>query len=270
MAKYLFALEKLHINAARNNHPAGDWDVITFGIEVGVRQYGPLPNYSAPPVNSGSDIDFTKSLRRDAQNIRTGRWEIGPIEVGDNDVASVNYSVVNAQEALSNSQDTTLATNIALGVWVLLVGITAGAFGGPPGQVVTALAAAIAGGAIAVFGGPFHCDGVVGGNKRVLTGAELRDATNNAERKFSISEQSGNPAAPDHCGQSDIVMTFSVTRLPYYSVKDFLLEKFGGPRGPSPDPFKADTNYEGLPGFYNGPSTSVRYVIENWEMLIVQ
>jgi hypothetical protein len=135
---------------------------------------------------------------------------------------------------------------------------------------VTAIAAGLAAVAGILLKDVPNCDGVVGGNKRLFTGAELKQGTNNPQQMLLVSEHSGNPVAPDGCGGSDIVVTFSVTFLPFYSMKDFLISMFdlnahtthwtAGFRGYT----KAV-----LPEFYTGPSTSVRSVIENWQLLLI-
>lgn len=42
MAKHLYRLQRMHINAEHNLvHNEHDWDVVTFGVEVGPAQCGP-------------------------------------------------------------------------------------------------------------------------------------------------------------------------------------------------------------------------------------
>src|SRR5215469_17408637 len=99
MGKYLFRLETMHVNAKRNQVKNNqDCDVITFGIEVGPKQYGPLKDYNSYSADTGTDLDFGKfpGMRARPDGAQQGRWEIGPIEVVDTDIVSVNYGVVNA------------------------------------------------------------------------------------------------------------------------------------------------------------------------------
>jgi hypothetical protein len=271
MAKYLFRLEKLHVNFQRDKSPNGDWDVVTFGIEVGLNQFGPLRNYGSYTTYSGSDVDFTKSLRSNSKQVQQGRWEIGPIDVADNDVVTVDYAIVNAHHTLSNSTSPGTAIQISLGTWATLVAI-GGVAGGAYGAVVAAIVAGIAAAGLILLGGDRpNCDGVVGGNKRVFTGAELKQATNNPQQMFLVSDPSGNPDIPAACGHpSDIVTTFSVTFVPYESLKGFLISKFNlnAYTNHWTAGFRDYTKSGGPPQLYSGPTTSVRYIVENWELLI--
>jgi hypothetical protein len=273
MAKYLFRLEKLHINAQRNNaDDIPDFDVITFGIEVGARQYGPLKNYGWWISKTGWDLDFTIiGLRHDAHDVARGTWEIGPIDVADDDVMNIDYAVVNAYDAISrarSSHGNTSATTsqVTVASFAALLGV-AGAASTGFGAVILAVGA----GLLAVVGlfikGPRICDGVVGANKKFFTGAELRRATNNPQQMFWVSETTGNPNAGD-CSPSEIVMTYSVTLVPYYSMKAFCKSKSNLTFANWTGGFR-DYTKKVLPSFYRGPNTSVRYVIENWELLVI-
>jgi hypothetical protein len=277
MAKYLFRLEKAHLNAQRNHLKENfrDIDVITFGIEVGARQYGPLKNYGLWQSGSGADLDFTNAgLREDANGVARGRWEIGPIDVADGDLVSVGYAVVNAEEAISRARsshgDTSATTSqISVAAWAGLLGVAGAATGG-----FAAVVLAIDAGLLAVAGllikDPLNCDGVVGANKRFFTEVELRQGTNNPQQTLLISDRSGTTDAPSGCGQSDIIMTLSVTFVPYYSMKAFLISKsaLASAHWSTGMGFRNYTKSI-LPSFYSGPSTSVRDVIENWELLVI-
>jgi hypothetical protein len=272
MAKYLFRMDKMHVNAKRNLvKNEEDWDVITFGVEVGAQQYGPLKDYGAPPVDTGADLDFSKYpyLRMNSNQVELGKWEIGPIDVAETDIASVGYSIVNAEHTLSGGGNTQTTIAVSAAAWAAIVGIGAGA-GGPAGAIVTAIAAGIAAVAGLLLKDVPNCDGVVGGNKISFTGVELRQGTSNPQQMLSFSDRSGNPSAPDGCGASDIVMTLSVTAFPSYSMKNFLISKFNLNENTTrwTAGFRAYTK-AALAQFYSGPRTSVRYVIENWELVII-
>jgi hypothetical protein len=273
MAKYLFRLEKLHINAQRNNvADMPDFDVVTFGIEIGARQYGPLKNYGWWRSKSGMDLDFTTiGLRHGADDVARGKWEIGPIDVADDDVMSIDYAVVNAYDAISRAQSShgntsATTTQVTVASFAALLGVAGAATAGF-GAVVLAVGA----GLLAVVGllikDPRICDGVVGANKKFFTGAELRRATTNPQHMFWVSETTGNPNAGD-CSPSEIIMTYSVTLVPYYSMKAFCKSKSNLTVANWTGGFR-DYTKAVLPQLYNGPSTSVRYVIENWELLVI-
>ncbi len=275
--KYTFRLEKCRVNAQRGTgNNIRDADVLTFGVIVGARQYGPLKTYNLLGPDPGSELDLTTypGLRSSADGAQhTGAfWEIGPIEVADGEVASVNYAIVNVYHTLQDGSPQT-ATEVATISWATLVGITAGVFGGPPGAVVAVLA-----GGLAAAGGLFlqdvpNCDGVVGGNKRSFTSAELREATSNDQRTTMVADQSVNADAPDHCSRSDVVLTFSITAVPLESMKEFLISKFDLNRITThwTAPFRGFT---GAPGFfhnkfYSGATTSARDVIETFELRLI-
>jgi hypothetical protein len=279
MAKYLFGLQSLQISAQRSTMPEGDWNVVTFGVEVGANSFGPLQNNGGTVGGAtGSTVDFTTVLRLGPPppppyNLyppaAIGKWWVGPIDVADTDIVSVDYSVVNAEYTLSGASDSNeTVIDISTVAWAALVGITVGAFGGPAGQVVTALAAAFSGGLTLLLHGTPNCDGVVGADKRQFTGAELKQATNNPQRTVVISDQSGNPDTPSGCNQSSIVMTFFITWFPEYSLRWFLKSDVGWEGWVPPNTsFRNATSYP--PGFYSGSSTSVRNLIETWQLDLI-
>ena len=278
MAKYLFGLQSMQVNAQRDSLPDGDWDVVTFGVEVGANSFGPLKAYNTILGQSGSTVDFTAYpfLRAgppvtpgSGSGDEIGQWWVGPIDVADTDIVSVDYSVVNAQYTLSGGSGSGVTVaDIGTVVWAGLIGITAGALGGPAGQVVTALAAALAAGVGLLLHNAPNCDGVVGADKRQFTGAELQQSTSNPQRTAVIADQSGNPDTPSGCGQSSIVMTFFVTSFPSYSLRWFLQSDVGWEGwAPPATSFRNATSYP--PGFYSGSSTSVRNLIETWQLDLI-
>lgn len=207
-------------------------------------------------------------LRKDSDQAQLGRWEVGPIEVADTDLVSVNYGLVNAMHTLSHGGDGQTSIAIGLASWATLVGIGAAA-GGVAGAVVTAIAAGVAAVAGLLLKDVPNCDGVVGGNKRLFTGTQLKQATNNPQRVVVFDDESGNPTAPDGCGASDVVLTFSITFLPFYSVKNFMIAKwFSDWSGPWTVKFLQSTKFMN-PRVCKRPLTSVRYIIENYEALII-
>jgi hypothetical protein len=170
----------------------------------------------------------------------------------------------------SSHGDTSATTSqISVAAWAGLLGVASAATSG-----AAAVLLAIDAGLLAVVGllikDPLNCDGVVGANKRFFTGVELRQGTNNPQQTLLISDRSGTTDAPSGCGQSDIVMTFSASFVPFYSVKDFLVSKSAltGGHWSAGRGFR-DYTKSILPSFYSGPSTSVRDVIENWELLVI-
>jgi hypothetical protein len=277
MARYLFRLDKLHVNAVRDTAiaPGVDQDTVIYLIEVGARQFGPLKNNNVWNIHVGTEVDFTVAQRFDAKGVARGIWEIGPIEVADSDIVSVGYSVVNIVDALGRAKsghtpppDT--IQQVTVGAAAALFGVASAAIGGAAGAIL-----AVAAGLEAVFAGIFkgtpNCDGVVGGNKRSFTGAELREGTNNPQHAFSVTETTGNATKPDGCGTSEIVMTYSVIFWPSFSLVAFLNAKsaFTPTNRWTPGRGFRDYTKSVLPSLYTGPQTSAWDVLENWELLVV-
>lgn len=271
MAKYLFQLETVLCGQIRRTlgDDSFDDDIITFGIEIGDRQLGPLENYGIwSPVKDGSSLDFRANPREDPSGAPRGRWEIGPVDVADSDLVSVDYAVVNAGYALDHGAKGEVLQQVSAATWDGILAVV--------GAVVpeTALVDAIMGfmvSIVAVFSpDPPNCDGVVGANKRQFSGAELAQETNNPSGSVSIPDNSGSVNAPDGCGQSSVVMTFSVSRITQFSIKQFLIDKsILAPDKWAPGRGFRDYTKSVIPFLYVGPSTSVWNIIESWELLVL-
>jgi hypothetical protein len=54
-----------------------------------------------------------------------------------------------------------------------------------------------------------------------MTGTELRQGTDNSQHQLLFTDENANPSAPDGCASTDHVMSFSVTMLPFYFLRDF-------------------------------------------------
>jgi hypothetical protein len=274
MAKYLFQLETLlcvsHRRTLGDN--SFDDDIITFGLEIGERQIGPLENFGIwSVVKDGSSLDFRANPREDPSHTPRGSWQIGPIDVADNDLVSVDYAVVNAGYALDNAGENknSVLQQITGATWAGILAVGAAAV--PEAAVALAIMGAFLAIAVLLSTAPPNCDGVVGANKRQFTGAELAQGTDNPTGSFLVSDTSGNVEAPDGCGQSSVVMTFSVTRITQYSLRQFLIEKSALTLGNLWWPGRGLRDYTRsvIPLLYNTPTTSVWQVIESWELLVM-
>ena len=267
MAKYLFRLESMHVTNQRGKVP--DQDVVTFGLRIGGIDYGPLaPGASQITASSGNTIQFTDHERRDARGF-FGQWEVGPVAVGDDDVVEVMYSIVNVSSSDPGHPTPEEVEKLALATWAGLVGVGA-AVGGAVGAVVGAVVGAIASIAavlVDIFGrGTPDCNGVVGGDKVWLTGAELSKRTAADPGTFTITSESGNPDIPSDCGApSRVEVTLSVTRVSGYSLRQFLTDKLREPQGASGGLKKLlAANW---PQLFSGSSTSVIEVIDSWQLV---
>jgi hypothetical protein len=104
MAKFMFRLQSLHVDFQRGKRP--DVYVSTFGIEVGNRSIGPIGRFldranpqgvPGPGISSGDNIDLSL-FPPDNPPGKWGTWEIGPVEIGADDIVAVDYAFTNTSD----------------------------------------------------------------------------------------------------------------------------------------------------------------------------
>src|SRR4051794_34515921 len=107
MPRYVFQLDRMHVNNQRGKRP--DKDVVTFGVQVGADKYAlvrlidrqfpdppgdPFPG-AAEGVSSGDTIEFGLAPPRNPRR----RWEIGPIDIANDDAVLASFTAVNTSDA---------------------------------------------------------------------------------------------------------------------------------------------------------------------------
>ncbi len=232
MAKYIFRLEGMHVDFQRGKEP--DMDTVTFGILVGPQDRGHVGRYIDRRIQSGDTVLFS-DFPPDKPPGKWGTWEIGPTEVGPNDIVQVACTAVNTSDngpSLSPGDQ----VKIAIASWSAITGIAIAITTGAETAGIGAIAGAVVSGIGAVLGEiagdltptPPKCNGLVFADIVSLTGTELADQTNNAAETFSVTSQplTDGQSHPDDCGHvAQTVVTFSVTSVPFESVRHFLGSK---------------------------------------------
>jgi len=262
MAKFRFRLESMHVTFQRNRSGQQDFDVVAFGIRVAGQSIGPISGTLL--AGSGDTIQFADHLR---PRLPLAHWEVGPTEIGPDESVDIAYTVTNAAQTPEGHLTSQEVGTIAFGTWTAAVAVAAVATGGTAAiaAAVVAALAAIGGVIVGIFSkDPPNCNGAVGADKIPLRGSDLLERTNGPENTFSLTSNSGNPDIPSDCGHpSEITVTISVTRFLFYSLRGFFNEKSIGPafRG-------LRTSFQAsFPTLFEGKTTSVRNVIESWELL---
>jgi hypothetical protein len=230
MPKYLFRLERLHVDFQRGK--VGDIYSSTFGIEIGARSIGPIGRIigeRALTIESGRDIDFS-TLPPDNPASKSGTWDIGPIEVGPDDTVAIDYVFVNTSDNQGLSKGD--QTKIAFASWGAITGVGIAAATGAETAGIGAVVGAVVAGVVAVLGEVVgdvldantpKCNGVAFTDKVVLNAAEIAQGTNNPDLKMIITRNSTNPDIPSDCGHpSSGDITTSVTLVLTESVRHFL------------------------------------------------
>jgi len=92
MAKFIFRLDKIHVNNVRDKD--FDRDVVMFGVQVGLNRFGPLTGDIFGTVRSGATALFSGPNALTPSG-GADKWEIGPIEIGEADEVTIVYSVIN-------------------------------------------------------------------------------------------------------------------------------------------------------------------------------
>jgi hypothetical protein len=232
MAKFMFRLERMHVDIQRGKQP--DVYVSTFGIEVGNRNIGPIgrfldrkgPQQGTPGIQSGDEIELS-NFPPDNPPSKWGTWDIGPVEVGPDDIVAVDYAFVNTSDngpSISRGDQTKIA--ITTYTAVVSVGLAATGVGAVAAAVVAGVGAVLG----EIFGGLLgsdpKCNGLAFADKVVLTSGEIAQGTSNSTGQMTITRNAGNPDIPKDCGRpSSADITFSVTAIPVESVRRFLGSK---------------------------------------------
>lgn len=232
----------------------------TFGIEVGSRTIGPIGRFldratpqgvPGPGISSGDNIDLSLFPPNNPPG-KWGTWDIGPVEIGGDDIVAVDYAFANTSDngpSISPGDQTKVA--ITSFTAIVGVGLAATGVGAVLGAVVAGVGAILGELIGGLIPGIPKCNGVAFADKILLTSGELATGTSNSSGILSITRTSGNPNIPSECGHaSSAEITFSVTTVPFESVKKFL-----GSKGDLSQGIKKALNLTQLP-------ISVRSLIE--------
>jgi hypothetical protein len=252
----------MHVTFQRNRTGQQDFDIVAFGIRVAGVSIGPISGTVL--AGSGDTIQFAEHLR---PRLPLAHWEVGPTEIGPHDSVDIAYTVTNAAQSPEGHPTSQDVGAIAFGTWTAAVAVAGVATGGAAAIAAAVVAAlgAIGGIIVSIFGkNPPNCNGLVGADKISLNGSDLLERASESENTFSITSKSGNADIPSDCGHpSEITVTISVTRFPFYSLRQFFDEKSVGPA------FRGIrvTAQASFPKLFTGETTSVRNIIESWELL---
>ena len=232
MAKYIFRLERMHVNFQRGKEP--DVYSSTFGLEIGSRSFGPIgrflnkkaPTQGNPGIQSGDNINFA-DFPPDNPVSKWGTWDIGPIEIGANDIVSVDYAFINTSDngpSISQGDQ----TKIAFTTFTSIVGIGLATLKGIEGiaSVTTGVGAVLAELVGDLIPGTPKCNGTAFADKVLLSGAQLAADTTNLSGRTMVTRTVGNPDTPSDCGHAPSAdITFSVSALRFESIQRFLGSK---------------------------------------------
>jgi len=265
MAKFLFRLENMHVAFQRNRTGHQDVDVIAFGTRVAGANIGPISGTVL--ASSGDTIQFADHLRPNSLRVPSGHWEIGPTEIGADDSVDIAYTVTNIAQSPQGHPTPEEVETIGFGTWAAAVAVAGAATGGAAAVAVAVIAglAAIGQAILSIFFKNVNCNGVVGADKIPLRGSDLVRQTDNADKRFLMTSNAGNPDIPSDCGHpSEINVVISISKIPFYSLRQFFSDKLflrlgGGIRSSLSAPF---------PKLFQGSTTSVRDIIETWELIV--
>jgi hypothetical protein len=225
VTKYVFDLETMHVDVQRGKVP--DKDVVTFGVQIGTEQFGPLTRYiddSGHGIVTGETIHFSTLAPDNPRH----RWEIGPIEVSTDDIVNFIFAAVNTSdsaEILSRGDQ----TKTAMVTWTSLVavGIAATGVGAIPAAIIAGVGAVLSEVIGDLVPDTPHCNGVVVAQKIPLTAGEIARGVADGLGTMRFTQHGENTDIPDACGHpSEADVTYSITAVPAESTESFL-----GPTG---------------------------------------
>src|SRR2546430_14219733 len=95
MSKFMFRLDKVICTFQRGKRE--DEDVITFGVTVGGKDRGHVGGHFTA-IATGTEIPLAK-FPPDKPPSKWNNWEVGPIEVANDDIVKIAYAGVNTSDS---------------------------------------------------------------------------------------------------------------------------------------------------------------------------
>ncbi|HEX7555169.1 MAG TPA: hypothetical protein VF338_00990, partial [Leptolinea sp.] len=206
--QYSFRLDKLHVTALRE-YERPDKDYLVFAVKINDQTFI-APASQAPTTGFLWEL----SAGRDVALFDTGNpmlpdrtWEIGPFEVGDQDVVTWTFVILNSWNG--TEADTSKILGAVAGA-LLATGsiLIEGGIG-----VALGLIGAVLGGISALLPSKPDCDGPVAADLQALTGSDLKGLDyqfGDSERSYSQTVTYSDQKSPSGCGSPKVDITHTI------------------------------------------------------------